>query len=174
MNEAKPVKFETLSSQHVEQLFQFELENRSWFESLIASRGDNFYTLTGVKKHILDCTANAKLGIDYSGVLIENEVIVARANLKSIDGENGVCSVGYRVAKNSVGKGYASYCLAKLIKIASNNGSLCKLEAQVLDNNPASATVLKKLGFKVKSYQPNFMALNGKNYGCTTFESISK
>lgn len=163
------MKFEALSIQHVELLFQFELENRTWFESLIASRGDNFYTLDAVKEHILDCTANTKLGIGYSGVLIESGVIVARANLTSIDCENGVCSVGYRVAKNSVGKGYASYCLAELIKIASNNYSLYKLEAQVLDNNPASVAVLTKLGFKVKSYQPNFMALNGRNYGCTTF-----
>lgn len=168
------MKFEALSNQHIEPLFQFELENRSWFESLITSRGDNFYTLDGVKKHIFSCTANAKLGIGYSGVLIENEVIIARANLKNIDSENSCCSVGYRVAKNSVGKGYASYCLAELIKVASNNYSLCNLEAQVLDNNPASVAVLTKLGFKVNSYQPDFMALNGKNYGCTTFRVLLK
>ena len=174
MSQAKAVKFEVLSNQHIEPLFQFELENRSWFESLITSRGDNFYTLAAVKEHILDCTANAKLGIGYSGVLIKNGVIVARGNLKNIDCENRICSVGYRVAKNSAGKGYASYCLAELIKIASNNYSLCKLEAQVLDNNPASVAVLKKLGFKVKSYQSNFMTLNGKNYGCTTLRLLLK
>ncbi len=163
------MKFETLSSQHLNLLFQFELENRAWFESLIASRGDDFYTLSNIKKHIFECIANAKLGISYSGVLIENGAIVARGNLKDICTAENKGSVGYRVAKNSTGKGYASFCLTELMNIASNTYSLSELNALVLDNNPASAAVLKKQGFKIQSYQANFLALNGGKFGCTTY-----
>lgn len=166
------MKFQALSCEHLEQLFQFELENRIWFESLIASRGEDFYSRSNIKQHIFDCMASAKQGHSYSGVLIANNAIVARGNLKNICAKKHSGSVGYRVAKNCIGKGFASFCLSKLIKVASNDLALSKLNAQVLDNNPASAAVLIKRGFKAKSYQPNYFTVNGEKFGCTNYEFI--
>jgi ribosomal-protein-alanine N-acetyltransferase len=168
------VIFEKLSDKHVDLLFQFELENREWFESVITPREDYFYTNSGVKMHIFDCVINMKLGTHYSGVLVRNNKIVARGNLKDISVEDNNASVGYRVAEDSTGKGYASYCLAELIKIARNFYSLNALEALVLDNNPASKTVLQKFGFNAEFHQANFMVLNGGELGCTTFINILK
>jgi ribosomal-protein-alanine N-acetyltransferase len=166
------VIFETLSDKHFDLLFEFELENRQWFESLISTRGDHFYTYSGVKKHILDSALLAESGTHYSAVLIVNNTIVARGNLKKIDTENNSCSVGYRVAEQYAGKGYASYCLGELIRIAKNSYFISKVEAKVLDNNPASIAVLKKQGFNILYHEPNFTELNGNQMGCTTFECL--
>jgi ribosomal-protein-alanine N-acetyltransferase len=163
---------ESLSNKHFDLLFEFESENRQWFESLISSRGNHFYTYAGVKKHILDSALLAKLGTHYSAVLIVNNTIVARGNLKNIDTKNNSCSVGYRVAEKYLDKGYASYCLAELIRIAKNSYSISKVEAKVLDNNPASIAVLKKQGFNILYHEPNFTVLNGNHLGCTTFECL--
>jgi len=170
------VIFETLSDKHLDYLFQFELENREWFESLISSRGDDFYTYSGVKNHISDSVFKSELGTHYSAVLIVDDAIVARGNLKDICTENNSCSIGYRVAKEYAGRGYASYCLAELIRIANNSYSINKIEAQVLDNNPASIAVLKKQGFEVLYHELNFTELHGAQLGCTTYgcESVKQ
>lgn len=165
--------FETLSEKHLDLLFQFELENREWFESVISPREDYFYTHSGVQRHIFDSVLKMKLGSHYSGVLIQKDQIVARGNLKNICHKKNSCSVGYRVAENSTGKGYATYCLTKLIRIASGLYSLNELEALVLDNNPTSKAVLQKLKFNAESHETNFIELNGIKLGCTTFRRVS-
>lgn len=164
------MKFEVLSQKHLGLLFQFELENRQWFESLISSRGDHFYTRSGVKKHIDAHLTEAKLGNSYSGVLLVDDKIVARGNLKDICSKKQSCSVGYRVAKNSIGRGYSSYCLTTLIKIANTEYSIDNIEAKVLENNPASQAVLKKAGFTSHYFEHNFIDLHGNNLSCTTYK----
>ncbi|WNC69816.1 GNAT family N-acetyltransferase [Thalassotalea nanhaiensis] len=166
------MKFETLSERHLDLLFQFELDNRGWFESLISSRGDDFYTLPSIQSHIAKCISDAKLNNSWSGVLIDKGKLIARANLKDLCLQSKSCSVGYRVAKTSIGKGYASYCLGELIKKAIDLYSIEFLNAQVLDNNPASKAVLQKFGFKPISHQPNFVELNTVKLGCTTFRYV--
>jgi ribosomal-protein-alanine N-acetyltransferase len=165
--------FETLSEKHVDLLFQFEMENRAWFESIIPPRENYFYTNSGVKMHVFDSIVNMKLGTHYSGVLVLNEKIVARANLKDICAVSKKASVGYRVAEKNTGKGYATYCLTELIRIAVDFHSINELGALVLDNNLASKAVLKKLGFSCESHESNFIELSGIKLGCTTFRKVS-
>lgn len=164
--------FETLTTKHVNLLFQFELENRAWFESLITARADDFYSESAVKAHIDHCIREEKLGKNYSGLLINNGVIVARANLKDINKQDHTCAVGYRVAKNAIGNGYASFCLSELIEKAQVLYSVKLLKAQVLDNNPASKKVLTKLGFQAFEHKVNFIELNGKKLNCTSYHLV--
>jgi len=166
------VIFETLAEKHLDMLFQFELENREWFESIIYPRENYFYTYSGVKMHIFDSIINMKLGTHYSGVLIIDSQIVARGNLKDISAKNNKGFVGYRVSENFTGKGYATHCLSELVKIAADSYSINELEALVLDNNPASKAVLEKLGFKAEHYEANFATLSGITLGCTTFKTV--
>ena len=46
------MQLELLSKVHLEKLLAFELENRSWFESLIEPRGDDFYSAKCVERYI--------------------------------------------------------------------------------------------------------------------------
>lgn len=71
--------------------------------------------------HIFDSIINMKLGTHYSGVIIVNDRIVVRANLKDICVKKNSASVGYRIAGNNTGKGYAGYCLTELIRIAADS-----------------------------------------------------
>ncbi|WP_286267035.1 GNAT family N-acetyltransferase [Thalassotalea atypica] len=161
--------FETLSLKHLDLLLQFESENKAWFESLITPRPASFYSTSGIEQHIIQAEKNMKRGSHYSGVLIHQGFIVARGNLKDIETQNHICSVGYRVAEHSINKGYASYCLKALLERARTTYSTRTIHAQVLENNPASIAVLKKLDFTPYSFEPNFITLNGKALGCTTF-----
>ena len=164
--------FAALADEHLNLLFQFELENRVWFESLIAARANEFYSKKSVKSHIEHCISAAKRGKNYSGVLINNGVIVARANLKDINNHHHTSFVGYRVAKNSIGKGYASFCLSELIEKAKVLYSVKLLKAQVLDNNPASKNVLTKQGFKAVDHEADFTELDGRKFNCTRYHLV--
>jgi len=166
------VIFETLSEKHLDLLFQFELANREWFESMISPREDDFYTMAGIKMHIFDSVINMQLGTHYSGVLMQNDQIVARGNLKDISVKMYKASVGYRVAEHYTGNGCASYCLTELQRIAGDVYLLKELEALVLDNNPASKAVLQKRGFNAENHKANFMELNNVKLGCTTFKKF--
>jgi ribosomal-protein-alanine N-acetyltransferase len=159
--------FEKLTKHHVQQLLEFERENKQWFESFIEPRATSFYSQTGVAEHIDHLLEQMNLGLGYSGVLIQNDIIIARANLKDI--LNSEAFVGYRVAKEYTSKGVASFCLSQLIEIARNKFNVIELKALVLENNPASMHVLKKFGFQAIETQLNFISINSKQLNCTKF-----
>jgi len=161
------MKFEILSRHHLKQLLDFELKNKSWFESLIEPRDIKFYSEKGVSQHIEMHIDNMNSGSAFCGVLVRNNTIVARGNLKDISSKEAF--VGYRVSKQFVSQGLASFCLIELIKIAQNKFDIQVLKAQVLDNNPASKHILIKQGFEAVVNIPNFLTLNNKQLSCTEF-----
>lgn len=156
----------SLSHEHLESLYQFEIENRDWFESLIAPRGNGFYSLQSMQQHIADCLAEHANSRASAYILIQHNQIVARANLKAICLNKGVAEVGYRVAQSAVGKGVASFALQQLIAIAEHKFRLQRLQAEVLENNPASKRVLQKHGFVEVKTVENFTTLHGKELAC--------
>lgn len=161
------MEFVILNKIHASQLLDFELENKHWFESFIEPRLSDFYSENGINEHIEYLINQMNVGKAYCGVLIENNKIVARANLRDI--LNQTAYVGYRVAKNSTSKGVASYCLSQLLEIAKNKLGVKQLKAQVLENNPASMHVLQKLGFQALSTKANFLTLHNKKLSCIEY-----
>ncbi|OUL56658.1 GNAT family N-acetyltransferase [Pseudoalteromonas ulvae] len=159
--------FEKLAKHHASQLLDFELDNKQWFETLIEPRAKSFYSIKGVTEHIDLLNVQMDNGTGYSGVLLQDNIIVARANIKDIS--NNEAFVGYRVAKAFTGKGVASFCLSQLINIAQSKFNITELKALVLENNPASMHVLRKFGFEATSRNVNTKTLNGKQLSCIEF-----
>ena len=157
------MQFELLSKCHSKQLLNFELDNRSWFESLIEPRDNAFYSDKGVNSHIDSELKKVRSGSAFCGLLIIDNEIVARANLRDICANKAF--VGYRVSKNFISQGYASFCLASLIKIAKTEFGIKTLEAKALENNPASKHILLKHGFELVGSLPNY----SKNLTCLEF-----
>ena len=161
------MQLELLSKHHLKQLIDFELENRSWFESLIEPRDSGFYSKQGVVQHIDAELDKVSSGSAFCGLLIKDNEIIARGNLRYLCVNNA--SVGYRVSKRFISQGYASFCLASLVEIAKSEFSVQFLEAKVLENNPASKHLLLKQGFEIIGNIPNFITLNNKSLACTEF-----
>ena len=161
------MQLELLSKHYLKPLFDFELENRAWFESLIEPRDNDFYSEQGVEQHIDSELDKVISGTAFCGLLLKDNEIVARANLRDISANKA--SVGYRVSKRYLSQGYASICLASLIEIAKREFGVQYLEAKVLTNNPASKHVLLKQGFEIIGNIPNFTTLNNKSLTCTEF-----
>jgi len=145
--------FESLNKSHADQLLAFEMENRAFFESVIAPREEVFYSPTGALEHIENLLHLNSQSLAYPYVLVQNGSIIARANIKEMQSDD-VAEIGYRVGKTHVGKGVGSLCVAHLVNAGINLG-LKQLSAFVINNNPASEKVLLKNGFRLNLYIPN-------------------
>ncbi len=152
--------FESLNKSHAYQILAFELENREFFESVIAPREEIFYSLAGVLEHIENLLTLNSQSFIYPYVLVQNGSIIARANIKEMQ-SGGVAEIGYRVGKTHAGKGVGSLCVAHLVNTGINLG-LKQLSAFVINNNPASEKVLLKNGFRLNLCIPNGFVHQGR------------
>ena len=159
-----PMHFERIDPKHVLSLLDFENRNRHFFETYIAPRDNAFYSLDGVGNHISELQYLAKCNRALSFVLIGNNRIVARANLKNI--ESKCAEIGYRVSEEATGKGVASLCVEFLISEAKRNG-IVSIKAEVMDNNRASDKVLLK-----NSYVPTLCYLKKYLHNNTPINSV--
>lgn len=152
--------FESLNKSHADQLLAFELENREFFESVIAPREEVFYSPAYVLAHIENLLNLNRQSLNYPYVLVQNGSIIARANIKEMQ-SGGVAEIGYRVGKIHAGKGIGSLCVAHLVNTGINLG-LKQLSAFVINNNPASEKVLLKNGFRLDLCLPNRFVHQGR------------
>ncbi|MFA1821929.1 GNAT family N-acetyltransferase [Virgibacillus oceani] len=156
------IEIEKLKATDFEDLFEFELENRAYFEELVWGRGDDYYhfeTFINKNKALLD-EQSQDLSHFY---LMKNKdgFIVGRINLIDIDKTLGLGHIGYRVGKSYTGKGIAKKALQLLLKTVSKQG-ITQILAKTLTNNIASQKILEKSGFKHVSTSDEEFELNGQ------------
>ena len=82
-------------------------------------------------------------------VLLKDETNIGYVQLVPL--EEGV-EVGYHIAKEFTGKGYATEALTALLQFAKAEKKLCKVYGICVSENAASKKVLEKCGFK-KEYE---------------------
>ena len=154
---------EKLQYADAENLFEFELENRDYFEEMVPSRGDDYYNFETFKKKHHALLDEQVQGLSYF-YLIKNKngLILGRINLVDIDKSQNLGHVGYRVGKVYTGKGIASKALKILIKTMSKQG-IKQLLAKTTTNNIASQKVLEKNGFMHAVISTDEFKMNGQS-----------
>lgn len=161
----KSISLRLLNKQDCYELLQFELVNRNWFEQFIAPRPNSFYSVSGVEQHIDQCLQLYQSQQMYPTLIIDREKkIVGRANLHKIDRLKGQAEIGYRIAQLAAGKGLTTLAIQQLVEIAFNVLNLKRLDAVVLNNNPASKRVLEKLNFKAVAEMSGQVEIQNKNF----------
>ncbi|MGE7945997.1 GNAT family N-acetyltransferase [Lysinibacillus sp. NPDC093688] len=150
----------SLRESDAEELFQFEKNNRLFFEQMVPSRGEDYYMFEKFQlKHreLLEEQEEEKsrsyLIREYSGN------IVGRINLVDIDKTNDIAEVGYRVGKEYGGKGIGAKALKLLLE---TEVSVKKIKAKTTTNNIASQRVLEKNGFKQVYLSDDEFEMNGQ------------
>ena len=91
-------------------LFDFETENRAFFEATINARPASFYSRDGVARAVARACGEAAEDLGYQFLLKDHGGgILARANLSGVRRAHFQSAVlGYRVAESACGKGLAS------------------------------------------------------------------
>ncbi|RUL47279.1 GNAT family N-acetyltransferase [Lysinibacillus antri] len=141
------ITLELLNRDDFEKLYEFELENRAYFEEMVPSRGEDYYHLDTFIKNNNALLIEQAQGISYLYLIKDlNGVIVGRTNLVDIDKAQGSGHVGYRVGKAYTGKGIANNALALLLEKTYQLG-IKQIFAKTTTHNIASQRVLEKNGF---------------------------
>ncbi|MFT4412222.1 GNAT family N-acetyltransferase [Fredinandcohnia humi] len=91
--------------------------------------------------------ADENKAIRYSIIERNTNKIIGSCGYNSLDFENSKCEIGYEIAHQYWGKGYASEAISMLLENAFNNLNLNRVEAKVEIDNVASVKVLQKLNF---------------------------
>lgn len=163
----RDIELRLLASTDRHTLLEFERDNRAWFERFIETRGDAFYSPSGVSDHIADSLDQYRQGSLYPGVLVDQQRhIVGRASLLGIDRLQGTAYVGYRIAEQYSGQGVASSALQQLKARAYLDYGLTRLTAFVAMSNPVSLHVLQKGGFVIVDKLPMLVAIQGQKVDC--------
>jgi len=156
-----------------ENLLEFELENRLWFEQFITPRDDQFFTVAAVQDHIRAYIL-AKLQNRFHGCVVVDDAnkIIARANLREINLKRSTAEIGYRVAEAHAGKGVASFATRHLMALAYDEWKLKQLRGFVSINNVASARVLEKNGFVKIGLHADLARLRHGRFDCFEYQHL--
>lgn len=152
-----------LDVSHAEALLRFELENRSFFKTLIDDREDSFYSATQIDVHIATAQQEWLNDYAYKFVIMLDDELVGRINLRFIKNYPvRQAEVGYRLAASATGKGIMTKALGLLKPYARDTLLMKKLIATVAVNNPASQILLLKNQFEFVAKEMNAHRINDK------------
>lgn len=153
---------EKLCSNDEESLYRFELENRSFFEEMVPTRGDDYY-----KPEVFKIRHDSLLEEQLKGVSFfylikdENGSILGRINLVDIDETQNIGHLGYRIGRQHTGKGVAGKALNLLVETVTKLG-IKQIDAKTTTNNIASQKVLEKNGFALTKTSDEEVEMNGQ------------
>ena len=115
------VFIEKLHVTDAEDLFNFEVENRTFFEKMVPTRGDEYYNFETFKKRHETLLKEQVIGSSYFYLIKDkHNSILGRINLVDIDKHKKIGYLGYRVGQVHTGKGIANKALKLLLEIISD------------------------------------------------------
>ena len=139
------ISINMLQEADAQDLFAFELENRSFFEKMVPSRGDDYYSWQTFAKRHRDLFAEQDNGQSNFYLIKDNTgKIVGRINLVDIDKTARTAEIGFRIGESAAGKSIGKKALSLLLEMDLD---LKQITAKTTTVNKASQKVLKYNGF---------------------------
>ncbi|RWZ58586.1 N-acetyltransferase [Halobacillus fulvus] len=166
------IQLEKLQLADLHPLYEFERENRHFFEKMVPSRGDDYYRLdTFEKNHKALLDEQTRGEAFYSLIKDEHGHILGRMNLTDIDLTERSGSIGYRIGEEHTGKGIAYQALELFLEDLSHNG-IRRVFAKTTTNHIASQKVLEKNGFEYRWTDDEVFEMNGQLLKFVYYEKI--
>jgi ribosomal-protein-alanine N-acetyltransferase len=139
-------ELELLRADHADALLDFEIANRAFFATSISDRGDDYFEHFPDRHAAMLSDQEAGLGAYY--VLVDDDrSILGRFNLAL--GDDGVATLGYRVAGRVAGRGVATAAVGEVCSVAAVRRGVRTLRAATSYANVASQRVLLNNGFRL-------------------------
>lgn len=144
------VSVKLLSLVDADSLFEFEVENHSYFDTIGLSRSDAYYNRDSFQEIIENLVAEQEKDIHYMYLVMNAQgEVVGRVNLTDVIKEPlNKAELGYRIGEKHLGKGFATAAVKIIIKQASLVHKLHRIEAGTSPQNIGSQIVLIKNGFQ--------------------------
>ena len=98
----------------------------------------------------------------YAIALRDTDRLIGVCNLRGFFEQNRRCELGYALARDHWGQGYAAEALEALLGHAFYELDINRIEADIDPRNDASARLLEKLGFRREGYMPERWIVHGE------------
>lgn len=165
---------EKLKDTDIEDLYEFEIENRIFFEEMVPSRGDDYYIPEVFKVRNESLLDEQVKGLSFFYLIKdENNSILGRINLVDIDDSDKIGFLGYRVGQIHTGKGVAKKAL-KLLLNTIFDLDIKEVKAKTTTNNIASQKVLEQNGFEHIETSDKEFEMNGQMLKFITYKWTNK
>ncbi len=120
------MKLELLSTNNLDEIFNFETINKDFFEKSLPPRSSNYYDYTEFIKIMNEIIVEQYERKCFMFIIKDHSNnVIGRINIISEDCKN--FELGYRLGENSIGKGYGSEAVKQLINVAFNDCGAKKL-----------------------------------------------
>ncbi|MDN3450692.1 GNAT family N-acetyltransferase [Planococcus sp. APC 3906] len=141
-------------------LFDFEIKNRGFFERMVPSRGDDYYIWESFIKRHQALLNEQQTGLSHFYLIKDTAgKIVGRINLVDIDITPGTAELGFRVGESFVGKGIGNKALSLLL---NTDLDIKRITAKTTTVNKASQKVLQNNGFVQTAMDNEEFEMNGQ------------
>jgi ribosomal-protein-alanine N-acetyltransferase len=168
------IVIEKLKDTDLESLYEFEVENRTFFEEMVPSRGNDYYKPESFKVRNESLLDEQAKGLSFFYLIKdENNSILGRINLVDIDDSDKIGFLGYRVGQIHTGKGIAKKAL-KLFLNTIVDLDIKEVEAKTTTNNIASQKVLEQNGFEHTETSDIEFEMNGQMLKFISYKWINK
>jgi ribosomal-protein-alanine N-acetyltransferase len=159
-----PATTRLISTGDAERLARLQQSGRAFFEPWEPIRDDAYFTVEGQRAEVERVLG--RYGDDEAlphVILDENEKLVGRITLSGITrGAFQSCSMGYWVAPDFNGRGYAHDAARILTTLAFGDLGLHRVQAETLPHNTRSQHVLQDVGFTRYGLAAQYLKIAGK------------
>ena len=144
------ISIKRLSLDDADSLFKFEIENRSYFNTIGLSRSDSYYNRDSFQEIIESLVGEQDKDIHYMYLVMNTQgEVIGRVNLTDVIKEPlNKAELGYRIGEKNQGKGFATAAVKLVMKQAYLMHKLHRIEAGTSPQNIGSQIVLIKNGFQ--------------------------
>lgn len=168
------IEIERMSLNNIEDIYNFEVENKMFFEQGLPPRPKGYFEFGSFKMMMLEILEEQSDGTCHMHLIRDtNGEMIGRINLHSITkGKVKAAELGYRIGQKEQGKGYASKSVNLLLQKAFDDYGLTCLKAGTSTENIGSQKVLEKNGFKRIGEEKKVMKVNGRWIDGLLFEKL--
>ncbi|MHB8394592.1 MAG: GNAT family N-acetyltransferase [Candidatus Dormibacteria bacterium] len=142
---------------------QLLVANREHLSRWDPLRPDSYFTAAGQADVGSRVQQAVNEGREYVAGILAGERLVGRIALTGI--ERGVfqsCHLGYWVARDQGGRGYATQAVSAVVQVAFGRLKLHRVEAAVMPPNRASLRVLEKCHFRREGLAGAYLKIQGQ------------
>ncbi|MGC3994947.1 MAG: GNAT family protein [Propionicimonas sp.] len=151
------------------------VRTRAFLEPWEPVRPDSYFTLAGQQEAVADSLRRHAEGTMHARVILDDaNAVVGRINLNNIvRGAFQSASVGYWLAEEAGGRGYATQAVAEVVDVAFGELQLHRLEAGTIPDNLRSQAVLRRNGFTQFGHAPSYLQIAGRYTDHLLFQKLA-
>ncbi|MBI9011524.1 MAG: GNAT family N-acetyltransferase [Clostridiales bacterium] len=158
------IEIERMSLNNLEDIYNFEVENKTFFEKGLSPRPEGYFEFCSFKMMMLEILKEQSEGTCHMHLIRDSYgKMIGRINLHSITkGKVIEAELGYRIGENEQGKGYATEAIKLILEKAAAKYGITCIKAGTSTENIGSRKILEKNGFKWIGEEKKVMKVNGR------------